>query len=1327
MHRRHFGGSISFSSLVSRRLGRAVVVAISAAALAAPFTAGGASFGIDGVAIPPIYIPGGDSIASAVVRQSDGKLIVAGTAAGPLGYTMFAARFTAAGALDTSYGAGGVAYVPIPSFATRLETWAAALDGQGNLVLAGDLVDESSFSSTAVARLAPSGSPDTTFGPDGVREIVFTDPNQGSRASGVAVDSAGRIVVLAHALDPNTLQGLIAVARLGPDGSLDTSFNGTGQRVFNFGLAGTQGSSLVIDGASNIIITGLDDAFFSSTPVVVVKLTAAGQFDLSFNGSGVVRLALGTYSDRLPAAIDTNGRIVVASESNVNGQQAFQLARLTSAGAMDSSFGVGGVAAIGLTDPVPAAVLTSMALDSRGRIVLSAPGFNVPGNANALFAMRLLDSGSVDPTFNAQSMAVGPSTWFVAVPLVIDSGDSIVLVGAQASPSSGSNDIIVGRLTSAGAADSTFNGTGIVVQNCGVKQLTVTALARQRDGKLVLSGYTGVSASPITDPVTDNKSIVARLTTSGALDPTFNGKGFKALLDAPSIEHFRASTVVIDANDNIVFGSADQAGNFVAARITPSGAPDATFNGSGYSTVSGHLPNWSRASSLAIDTGGNIVLAGRAAAAVGGASRFEAIRFAPNGVLDPTFANGGIAQIQIGNPYGVNDLVGLAFDSVGRIVLGATAEDAWSQPNSVVMRLTRAGALDTTFAGTGIKFIPPPPNSFSVEAGALAVDASDRVVLAGDDRGWLVVTRLTLAGDLDPTFNGSGMVSARSFGQWFVNALAIDSAGRILLAGDTYGVNRIDDMRALRFLPTGIADPTFNGGEPLHIGAIPGPHLHRANAIALDAAGGIYLGGSVDRAMAVVKLFDGVPNSLAFVSINHAVAYYGFDVVIQGKDENGNAQPVSNATTITISLAAGSGTLAGPLSCVIPAGDTTCRLAGLTYSKAEGNVALTATATAGDLLAPVTSPPFTVDMAFSTTFLTTNINPSLAGQIITLTATVSGGNPTGSIDFSDGYGLCGIAPLTGTGNVKTAVCITGGLPVGTTRIVAYYAGDANNTGSGGPLLQTVTPAGTANVALASTGAVATASSTFSSLYPVSAINNGDRAGRNFGSGGVWKDATQAVFPDWVEIDFNGTQTIDRVIVYSVQDNYLGPVEPNDTLTFTKRGLTAFDVQAWSGFAWVTLGSVTGNNLVKRTVSFAATTTSRIRVMINAALGSLKGGVYSYVAEIETWTPGGSPPPPPSGTTLASSANPAGIGQSVTFTATVSGSNPVGTVNFTNGGTTIAGCDGVALTGAGTSKTAACTTSFARAGTYSIVAGYSGGGGNPASMSAPVAEVIKRKR
>ena len=151
-----------------------------------------------------------------------------------------------------------------------------------------------------------------------------------------------------------------------------------------------------------------------------------------------------------------------------------------------------------------------------------------------------------------------------------------------------------------------------------------------------------------------------------------------------------------------------------------------------------------------------------------------------------------------------------------------------------------------------------------------------------------------------------------------------------------------------------------------------------------------------------------------------------------------------------------------------------------------------------------------------------------------------------------------------------------------------------------------------NVALASAGAVASASSTYSAAYPVAAVNDNERAGVNWGNGGGWRAAGTAP-PDRVQINFNGTKTIDRVVVYTVQDNYINPIEPTDSLTFALYGITDFTVEGWNGSAWVTLGTVSGNNLVKRTVSFAAFTTNQIRVNITNSLN-----LVPCITEIEAW-------------------------------------------------------------------------------------------------------------
>src|SRR5262249_23635212 len=95
-----------------------------------------------------------------------------------------------------------------------------------------------------------------------------------------------------------------------------------------------------------------------------------------------------------------------------------------------------------------------------------------------------------------------------------------------------------------------------------------------------------------------------------------------------------------------------------------------------------------------------------------------------------------------------------------------------------------------------------------------------------------------------------------------------------------------------------------------------------------------------------------------------------------------------------------------------------------------------------------------------------------------------------------------------------------------------------------------------NAALASNGATAIASSTFSASYPASATIDGDRKGLNWGAGGGWNDGTNGTWPDWLEGDFPSTKTVSEVDVFTLQDNFSSPSDPTLTMTFSSYGITS---------------------------------------------------------------------------------------------------------------------------------------------------------------------------
>ena len=136
-------------------------------------------------------------------------------------------------------------------------------------------------------------------------------------------------------------------------------------------------------------------------------------------------------------------------------------------------------------------------------------------------------------------------------------------------------------------------------------------------------------------------------------------------------------------------------------------------------------------------------------------------------------------------------------------------------------------------------------------------------------------------------------------------------------------------------------------------------------------------------------------------------------------------------------------------------------------------------------------------------------------------------------------------------------------------------------------------------------------------FPASAVIDGDRTGANWGNAGGWNDNTIGYFPDSLEFAFNGTKSISEVDVFTVQDG--NATTPTETMTFTKSGNTAFDVEYWDGTSWKIIpgGSISGNNLVWRKITFAAVSTNKIRMIIRGS----QSGDFSRVIELEAFDNG----------------------------------------------------------------------------------------------------------
>ncbi len=174
----------------------------------------------------------------------------------------------------------------------------------------------------------------------------------------------------------------------------------------------------------------------------------------------------------------------------------------------------------------------------------------------------------------------------------------------------------------------------------------------------------------------------------------------------------------------------------------------------------------------------------------------------------------------------------------------------------------------------------------------------------------------------------------------------------------------------------------------------------------------------------------------------------------------------------------------------------------------------------------------------------------------------------------------------------------------------------------GQLLVTATPPPTVrqNFALRANGGAASASSEISGgcdTWPARGVIDGDRKGSYWGNNGGWADSSSGNFTnDWLQVDFDAAKTIDELDIVTLQDNYANPSEPTEAMTFSTYGLTAYSVSYWNGSAWISIpeATVVGNNKVWRKFTFSPITTTRIRVLPQAAVDNGN----SRLTEVEAW-------------------------------------------------------------------------------------------------------------
>ena len=326
-----------------------------------------------------------------------------------------------------------------------------------------------------------------------------------------------------------------------------------------------------------------------------------------------------------------------------------------------------------------------------------------------------------------------------------------------------------------GSNDPTFNPTDVGFGNGDGPNSTVSSMAVQSDGKILIGG--GFSSYNGT-----GRNRIARLNADGTLDTGFNpGTG---------VSGNTVNSIVVQGDGKILIGGDFTSYNGTSrnriARLNADGTLDADFSpGTGASSI---------VQSVAVQGDGKILIGGRFTS-YNGTSRNRIARLNTDGSLDTGFSPGTGASGSAVNS--------VAVQSDGKILIGGNFPTYNDTDRNRIARLNADGSLDTGFnPGTGVS---------GNTVNSIVVQGDGRILIGGDftsynGTGRNYIARLNTDGSLDPGFSpGTGATAT-------VNSVAVQGDGRILIGGNFTFYNGTGRNRIARLNTDGSLDTGFSPG-----------------------------------------------------------------------------------------------------------------------------------------------------------------------------------------------------------------------------------------------------------------------------------------------------------------------------------------------------------------------------------------------------------------------------------------------------------------------------------------------------------------------------------
>lgn len=345
-------------------------------------------FGINGTTIltsPPTEVRCSDFF-----QVESGYIVAAQTSVGPQ-----LMKLTQNGKLDSTFGMNGVVDIPV-SGGWYLH---AALQ-YGNKIVAACVTS----SSIIVTRWGENGARDMSFGYNGIATITFDGTLPLTRD--IAVDSQNRIVVCAQ-INQDTYR-FTGIARLLPTGAPDTDFGNQGKVILTIDDDRIIPYDITIDYEDRIAVACNVESFYTNYKRFgIFMLNPGGSLNKKFNNTGYKILGVSSASEATAIAVQNDGKVVVAGTAENDPRGSFVVVRFFPDGNLDTEFGDSGYVFKyfnGLTD-VPYA----MQLTSNNSIVVAGYLTKVlqPGDTGAdIVIANLTPDGEPDPHFGTDGSVI---------------------------------------------------------------------------------------------------------------------------------------------------------------------------------------------------------------------------------------------------------------------------------------------------------------------------------------------------------------------------------------------------------------------------------------------------------------------------------------------------------------------------------------------------------------------------------------------------------------------------------------------------------------------------------------------------------------------------------------------------------------------------------------------------------------------------------------------------------------------------------------------------------------------------------------------------------